>query len=212
MASRPVVFDVTHRLPLAAHPGACWRQPTYVCPHVRLERLALRSLRCEGQRSGTGIRPDAVPEVARLGDRDRPVPADRKRGAARQVCCLLAKPTGPLAANRHRAIAQGLHLLRPMDVMREAAATPDRISRRGSGRLASRAPFASSDPTVKTDYGAFGLPNRHRFLPGTPRSPSCASYGMAKWYADKGQFVHALSLVREWLPSLLCCHFEIDPS
>jgi hypothetical protein len=34
---------------------------------------------------------------------------------------------------------------------------------------------------------------------------------MVEWYAEKGQIAHALSLAREWLPSLLCYHFNIDP-
>lgn len=34
---------------------------------------------------------------------------------------------------------------------------------------------------------------------------------MVKWYAAKGQTVQALSLAREWLPSLLCYRFQLDP-
>jgi hypothetical protein len=34
---------------------------------------------------------------------------------------------------------------------------------------------------------------------------------MVEWYAEKGQIVQALSIAREWLPSLLCYHFNIDP-
>jgi hypothetical protein len=34
---------------------------------------------------------------------------------------------------------------------------------------------------------------------------------MIEWYVDKGQTVQALSLAREWLPSLLCYHFKLDP-
>ena len=34
---------------------------------------------------------------------------------------------------------------------------------------------------------------------------------MVQWYAEKGQVAHALSLAREWLPSLLCMYFDDDP-
>lgn len=34
---------------------------------------------------------------------------------------------------------------------------------------------------------------------------------MVEWYVQKGQIVQALSIAREWIPSLLCYYFKLDP-
>lgn len=117
--------------------------------------------------------------------------------------------TQSLAASIDR-IAQSLHLLRPMDVMREAAELPKHIASAGPSVSRSVPPFATLLKRVEQDYGAFGLQNPMDY---TMNARGCLArqLKMVEWYAEKGQVVHALSLAREWLPSLLCYHFNVDP-
>ena len=107
-------------------------------------------------------------------------------------------------------IAQGLQLLRPMDVMQEAAILPERIKAAAPSVSISVPQFAALLGRVEKDYSAFGLPNPTDYQ-NCPQSSLLRQLKMVEWYAVKGQTVQALSIAREWLPSLLCYHFKLDP-
>lgn len=109
-----------------------------------------------------------------------------------------------------QGIAQGLQLLRPMDVMRESATLPDRISDAASSVSISTPQFAALLGRIKEDYSTFGLQNPTDYQ-NYPQSSLLRQLKMVEWYAAKGQTVQALSMAREWLPSLLCYHFKLDP-
>jgi CRISPR-associated Csx2 family protein len=113
-------------------------------------------------------------------------------------------------ANCIDEIAQGLQLLRPMDVIQEAALLPERITAASSSISKSLPPFATLLGRVESDYGNFGLANPTEYTTSA-RASLVRQLRMVQWYIDKGQVVQALSLAREWLPSLLCYHFQLDP-
>jgi hypothetical protein len=113
-------------------------------------------------------------------------------------------------ANNIDKIAQGLQLLRPTDVMQEAALLPERITAASSSISESLPPFRTLLKRVENDYGKFGLKNPTEYTI-SPQSSLIRQLRMVEWYVEKGQIVQALSIAREWLPSLLCYHFNIDP-
>lgn len=106
-------------------------------------------------------------------------------------------------------IAQGLHLLRPMNVMEEAMKLPKNIAKVSPTVSRSIPPFASLLERVEADYGKYGLNDPAEFKTNGKEALS-KMLAMAQWYKEKGQYVQALSLAREWLPSLLCWHFSLN--
>ncbi|MFM5982778.1 MAG: TIGR02221 family CRISPR-associated protein [Sphaerospermopsis kisseleviana] len=113
-------------------------------------------------------------------------------------------------ANNIDKIAQGLQLLRPIDVMQESALLPEKITAASSTISESLPPFTTLLRRVENDYGSFGLQNPTEYTVN-PKASLIRQLRMVEWYAEKGQIVQALSMAREWLPSLLCYHFNIDP-
>ncbi|GAA6619741.1 TIGR02221 family CRISPR-associated protein [Scytonema sp. NUACC26] len=107
-------------------------------------------------------------------------------------------------------IAQGLQLLRPMNVMQQAAILPEHIAAAASKVSQTVPPFATLLRRVEKDYGTFGLINPTDYQ-DVPQASLLRQLKMVEWYANKGQTVQALSIAREWLPSLLCYHFRLDP-
>jgi hypothetical protein len=63
---------------------------------------------------------------------------------------------------------------------------------------------------VEADYGKFGLPTPKDYI-NNPQASLLRQLKIVKWSEEKGQTVQALSLAREWLPSLLGYHFNLDP-
>jgi CRISPR-associated Csx2 family protein len=113
-------------------------------------------------------------------------------------------------AGNIEGIAQGLQLLRPIDVMREASTLPDRIAAAATTVSKTVPPFATLLGRVEKDYCKFGIANPADDT-ANPKIVLLRQLEMVEWYAQKGQIVQALSMAREWLPSLLCYHFGIDP-
>jgi hypothetical protein len=122
---------------------------------------------------------------------------------------LLIKETEQLAENI-KGIAQALQLLRPMDVMKQSFTLTERIEEATPIISKSVPPFSLLLKRVSDDYGKFNLENLDDFDNNTQES-LLHQLDMIEWYVDKGQTVQALSLAREWLPSLLCYHFQLDP-
>lgn len=105
-----------------------------------------------------------------------------------------------------------MHLLRPMDVLRESAILPERIKEAIPIISQSVPPFATLIERVEKDYGSFGLSNPEDYEnTNNAKISLLKQLKIIEWYAEKEQIIQALSLAREWLPSLLCYHFKIDP-
>lgn len=113
-------------------------------------------------------------------------------------------------ANNIDEIAKALQLLRPMDVMEEAALLPKNIKTASEIVSQSLPPFTTLLKRVENDYGNFGLSNPEEYKTNAKAS-LVRQLRMIEWYVNKDQVVQALSLAREWLPSLLCYYFKLDP-
>jgi CRISPR-associated DxTHG motif protein len=204
----PFVFDVTHAfrsLPIVALLATAYLRVAHT---VQLQHLLYGAF--EARVDGRAPVFDLTPFLGLL---DWVTASDQflRTGNAEALAKLLppGSSTGPLAVCV-TGIAQGLHLLRPMDVMREAAALPGHITAAVPDISTKVPPFASLIEHVKANYGAFGLPNPTDYATNAKAS-LLRQLRMTKWYADKGQFAHALSMAREWLPSLLCWNYGADP-
>jgi len=106
------------------------------------------------------------------------------------------------------SIAQGLELLRPFAVMQEAVKLGDKINVTSSDIVQKVPPFMTLLKRIEQEYGDFALADpleRVNF-----QSSLCKQLKIIKWYLAKEQIVQALSLTREWLPSFLCYHFNLD--
>ena len=134
-----------------------------------------------------------------------------KTGSAESLALLLRRTdsSSPLADSL-MGIAQGLHLLRPAEVMKGAEALPNLINKAVPAVSETTPPIVSLIQRVNKEYGTFGLSSATDFNDNA-KAALVRQLRMVKWYADKGQFVHALSMAREWIPSLLCWHFAADP-
>lgn len=135
-----------------------------------------------------------------------------KTGNGEALASLLhsSNPETENLSSNIKGIAQGLQLLRPMDVMQEAAVLSERIAEATPIISKSVPPFATLLERVEKDYGDFGLENPEDYK-SNAKASLLRQLKMVEWYASKGQTVQALSLAREWLPSLLCYHFQVDP-
>ena len=111
-------------------------------------------------------------------------------------------------------IARGLELLRPNDVMREAAAITNHIDAAIPAIETEIPPIAPLIRRVSAEYGGFAVAQsaENSGQNTLDKARLGRQLRMVKWYADRGQFVHALSMAREWLPSLLCWKFNADPT
>ncbi|MBD2279399.1 MAG: TIGR02221 family CRISPR-associated protein [Dolichospermum sp. DEX189] len=107
-------------------------------------------------------------------------------------------------------ISQGLQLLRPMDVLEKSAMLPELIAKAAPTVSQSELPFITLLSRVEKDYGKFGLNNPIDYTM-SPQSCLLRQLEMVEWYIEKGQIVQALSIAREWIPSLLCFYFKLNP-
>ena len=135
-----------------------------------------------------------------------------KTGNGEALANLLenSDPTSKNLAASIEGIAQGLQLLRPMDVIREAAILPQRIADAEPIISQTVPPFTALLKRVERDYGNFGLAKPTDYQ-NFPQASLLRQLEIVEWYLAKGQIVQALSMAREWLPSLLCYHFKLDP-
>jgi CRISPR-associated DxTHG motif protein len=106
-------------------------------------------------------------------------------------------------------ISDGLQLLRPLDVIKRAAELPQLFADASPVLTNQVPPFNLLAKNVEQSYSKFGVTN-----PEPQRDAKVIlirQLEMIKWHESKGQIVQCLSLAREWVPSLLCMHFGIDP-
>jgi CRISPR-associated Csx2 family protein len=105
-------------------------------------------------------------------------------------------------------ISRGLQMLRPMDVMNESAQLPENIQEATPTISQEIPPFATLLKRVEADYSKFGLVNPQQ--QNNAKASLIKQLKMVEWYINKQEIVQALSVAREWLPSLLCYHFKLD--
>ncbi|MGQ4646587.1 TIGR02221 family CRISPR-associated protein [Lyngbya aestuarii] len=206
-----VVFDITHgfrSLPVLALIAVSYLR---VVRNVKIEGLVYGAWEARNKETNESPTFDLMPIVSLL---EWTTATDQfiKTGNGQALASLLHNSntkTEHLATSIND-IAQGLRLLRPMDVMREAASLPNHIAEATPIVSKSIPPFATLLGRVEKDYGNFGLANPDEHIL-TAKASLLRQLEMVKWYAEKGQTVQALSMAREWLPSLLCYHFSLDP-
>lgn len=100
-----------------------------------------------------------------------------------------------------RDIALGLDLLRPRDVAKAASALSQNL-RAAQSNLPR--PFGVIAQQLEERYALFGVAE------DVPRRYLQSQLQMIGWYLEKEHYVHALSMAREWVVSLLCARFELD--
>lgn len=101
-------------------------------------------------------------------------------------------------------LSDGLHLLRPASIAGQAAQLDQTVARAAPTIAQQVPPLAGMLTHISESYGRFGADE------GSPKQMLEAQLRMVDWYLERGQLVQALSLAREWLPSLLCVHFGVD--
>ena len=120
-----------------------------------------------------------------------------------------ADETTKKLADNINSISRGLQMLRPMDVMSASAELPEAITEATPTISQEIPPFATLLKRVEADYSKFGLANPQQDK-NSVKASLVKQLQMIEWYIEKKEIVQALSLAREWLPSLICYHFEID--
>lgn len=135
-----------------------------------------------------------------------------KTGNGQDLAELLKKAGGNTEAlgDRILEISQGLQLLRPMDVMTAAAALPQSIEQAKPDLSKAVPPFEMLLGRIVDEYGQFALTEPQNYKINGKESLQKQLFEI-EWYAKKGLNVQALSLAREWLPSLLCHQLELNP-
>lgn len=206
-----VIFDITHSfrsLPVLALIAISYLR---VVRNVKIEGLIYGAFEATNKETNETPTFDLLPMVSLL---EWTTATDQfiKTGNGQALATLLhsSNPSTENLAKSIDGIAQGLQLLRPMDVMREAAMLPNHIAEAAPVISQSVPPFVSLLERVEKDYGKFCLANPKDYTTNAKAS-LIRQLEMVKWYAAKGQTVQALSLAREWLPSLLCYRFQLDP-
>ena len=105
-------------------------------------------------------------------------------------------------------ISRGLQMLRPIDVMIASAQLSEDIEEATSTISQEIPPFVTLLKRVETDYSKFGLANPQ--TEDNAKNSLIKQLQMVEWYVEKKEIVQALSIAREWLPSLLCYHFKLN--
>lgn len=98
-------------------------------------------------------------------------------------------------------ISLGLELLRPRDVTQAAQILPTHLN---LVRTSLPRPFGVVVGPLENAYARFGVSDE------SPWSHLSSQLEMINWYLEKQQYVHTLSMAREWVVSLLCVHYGED--
>ncbi|KAB8331448.1 TIGR02221 family CRISPR-associated protein [Scytonema tolypothrichoides VB-61278] len=206
-----VIFDITHSfrsVPVVALIAVSYLR---VVRSVNIEGLLYGAFEAKNKATNETPTFDLLPIVSLL---EWTTATDQfiKTGNGQALASLLHSSNSKTEnlATSIDGIAQGLQLLRPMDVMQEAANLPQHIAEAAPIISQSVPPFVSLLERVKKDYCDFGLADPIDYEKNAQAS-LLRQLKMVEWYVQKGQIVQALSMAREWLPSLLCYHFGIDP-
>lgn len=207
-----VLFDVTYSfrsIPIVALISVSYLR---IIRQINIKGLLYGAYEAKNKETNETPTFDLLPIVSLL---DWTTATDQfvKTGNGQALASLLERE-GDLAARELAkgidAISEGLHLLRPITVMQQSAKLPILIQSVIPTISRSVPPFAALLERVQYDYAAFGLedPANHQL---NAQAALVCQLKMIEWYAEKGQIVQALSMAREWLPSLLCYQFDLDP-
>lgn len=113
-------------------------------------------------------------------------------------------------ADRLTKISQGLHLIRPIQVMEEADGLSGRIekARPALARSAPAQPFSLLLETVERTFAPLGL--------AEPLGPENFAANLQKqrqmiaWYAERDHWVQAATVAREWLVNWFMGQLDMD--
>jgi len=204
-----VIFDITHSfrsVPIVALLAVSYFR---VVRNITIEGLLYGAF--EAKENNIAPTFDLLP-VVRLFDWLTATDQFLKTGNGQDLAALLQEAGGHTQAlgDRILKISQGLQLLRPMDVMTAAAALPEDIERAKPDLAAVVPPFELLLNRVMEEYGKFSLADPQDYQVNGKAALQKQLFEI-EWYAQKGLDVQAISLAREWLPSLLCHHFDLDP-
>src|SRR2546421_1162326 len=157
-----VVFDITHAfrsLPLLAFIAAAYLRKT---KDIKLKAIVYGAHEARREEGGTEITPvfDLTPFIELL-DWMTATEQFRETGNARLLAEMLKVKKGAAASLAHKIqhLSQGLRVLRPLQVMREAAELPQAINSAKVEVTGTVPPFAELIERVSRDYGRFGLAN-----------------------------------------------------
>lgn len=198
-----VVFDVTHSfrsLPILAFLAVAYLKAT---KRVVVERVLYGAWEA---RSATNISPvfDLTPFVALL-DWLNAANQFLETGNAAKLAFQLRQTSQPnleSLAQYTTKMSNGLDLLRPRDVAEMA----DHLHN-AFGALVEPLPkpFEVVRDKLREAYSQFRLD-----AAADSQAYLVSQLRMIEWYVEKQKYVHALSLAREWLVSLLCHQFQLD--
>lgn len=206
-----VIFDITHgfrSLPVLALIAVSYLR---VVKNIDLVGLVYGAFDAKSKETNETPIFDLLPIVGLL---DWTIATDQflTTGSSQKLANLLRKNSSATEdlADNIEGISQGLELLRPLDVMTSAADLYASIEATESIISKEIPPFGTLLRRIESDYGRFSLNNPNEFTSQAQASLQ-KQLSMIEWYLDKQQNVHVLSLSREWLPSLLCNYFNLDP-
>jgi len=204
-----VIFDITHSfrsVPIVALLAVSYFR---VVRNIVIKGLLYGAF--EAQENGITPTFDLLP-VVRLFDWLTATDQFLKTGNGKDLAELLKEAGGHTEklGNHILEISQGLQLLRPMDVMTAAAALPESIEQAEPDLERVVPPFKMLLDRIEQEYGKFALSDPQNYQVNGKSALQKQLFEI-EWYASKGLDVQALSLAREWLPSLLCYHFQLDP-
>ena len=207
-----VVFDITHAfrsLPLLAFIAAAYLRKT---KDINLKAIVYGALEARYEEDATEVTPvfDLTPFIELL-DWMTATEQFRATGNARLLAEMLKARQGAAASLAYKIqnLSQGLRILRPLQVMREAAELSQAINSAKVEVTGTVPPFAELIDRVSRDYGRFGLANPDAEKQDAARL--LKQLDLVEWYFEKRQIVQSLALMREWLPSLVCYRLRLDP-
>lgn len=206
-----VVFDITHAfrsLPMLVFLAAAYLR---VAKEVTLRAIVYGAYEARDKVTDRAPVFDLTPFLSLL-DWTTATEQFLQTGNAQALAIRLqeaAPHTGAGALSESlRDIAQGLHMLRPLDVLKRAAQVHDQIDKATLAINRLALPFGTLLERIDADYGNFGLREPERVEHSA--AVLLRLLDLAKWYLDKEQIVQALAIAREWLPTLLCHWFKLD--
>jgi len=110
--------------------------------------------------------------------------------------------------DRIQAISRSLELIRPLDLMEEAAEIEKIPAEQLKTELGAFAkPFELLVERIQQDYGQFALPNSRQAAPDDVLQKK---FLLLRWYVKKELGTQAILLAREWVVSALCIAEGID--
>jgi lysophospholipase L1-like esterase len=117
-------------------------------------------------------------------------------------------PTFELAT-KIKNISQGLQILRPRDVIREASTLDEAIETAKEGIIKDLPPFEQLLGKVKQDYQNLGAIPDSNNGNHDEQQDLINMLNMIDWYYQKDKIVQSICLAREWLVSLVCYQLNL---